>query len=87
MNGSSDVLGQNNTSNHPENVPVNVPVNKTQKKILGLLLENNKFTYDNLAEKLKVNRKTIMRNINNLKEKNKIKRIGSDKSGYWEIIK
>lgn len=86
MNGSSDVLGQNNTSNHPENVPVNVPVNKTQEKILGLLLENNKFTYDNLAEKLKVNRKTIMRNINDLKGKNIIKRIGSDKSGYWEII-
>lgn len=69
-----------------QNVPVNVPVNKTQRKILELLQVNNNLTYDNLAVTLNVNRKTIMRNINDLKNKNLIHRIGSDKSGYWEIV-
>ena len=82
MNGTLPVQEQN----APVNVPVNVPVNKTQRKILELLQANNNLTYDNLAVTLNVNRKTIMRNINDLKHKNLIHRIGSDKSGYWEII-
>lgn len=82
MNGNNI----NDKQNVPVNVSVNVPVNKTKYKILDLLKQNNSLTYDDLMGLLNVSRKTIMRNISDLKEQNKIKRIGSDKTGYWEII-
>ena len=75
-----------NLSENAQNVPINVPVNKTQRKILELLQANNNLTYENLAVTLNLNRKTIMRNLNDLKNKNLIHRVGSNKSGYWEII-
>ena len=40
-----------------------------------------------LSEKLKVNRKTIQRDVKHLLEKKLIQWVGSDKSGHWEIIK
>lgn len=40
-----------------------------------------------LSEKLKVNRKTIQRDVRYLLEKKLIRWVGSDKSGHWEIIK
>lgn len=40
-----------------------------------------------LSEKLNVNRKTIQRDVKHLLEKKLIQWVGSDKSGYWEIIK
>lgn len=86
VNIALDKLGQSYTLKHIADAPTNAPTNKTQNKILNLLQENNILTYDELAKLLNVNRKTITRNINTLKEKNKIKRIGSNKSGYWEII-
>ena len=39
-----------------------------------------------LAKALNVTRRTIARDIEKLKNEAVIKRIGSDKSGYWEII-
>lgn len=86
MNGNNSEDKINVPVNVPVNIPVNVPVNKTKYKILDLLKQNNNLTYDDLVGLLNVSRKTIMRNISDLKEQNKIKRIGSDKSGYWEII-
>lgn len=38
-----------------------------------------------MAEILKVSKRTILRDLDILKEKEKIRRIGSEKSGYWEI--
>ena len=39
-----------------------------------------------MADKLKVNRKTIQRGLNVLKEKNIIERIGSDRKGFWKVL-
>jgi predicted HTH transcriptional regulator len=35
---------------------------------------------------LKIGVATVKRGIKKLKEEGKIKRVGSDKTGYWEII-
>ena len=40
-----------------------------------------------LGKKYKVNRETVKRDLRKLRELKLITRIGSDKSGYWEIIK
>jgi ATP-dependent DNA helicase RecG len=68
------------------NAPVNAPVNELQMKILNCIKNDSKISYDELAIKLEKNRTTIMRNIKKLKEQNLLKRIGSDKTGYWEVL-
>ncbi len=69
------------------NVPVNVPVNERQKKIIKDILLNKNITQIELATKHQVNRETIKRDLKKLKELKLIKRIGPDKSGYWEVVK
>ena len=43
-------------------------------------------TADKLAAVFSVTAKTIKRDFTALKNEGKIKRIGSDKTGHWEII-
>jgi len=72
------------------NVPVNVPVKKditlTEKLVLDLLKIYPGITYEQIAEKISKNRKTVQRTIVSLKEKGIISRIGSDKTGTWKIL-
>lgn len=39
-----------------------------------------------MADKCGLSLETIKRDIQKLKKQKKIKRIGSDKTGYWQII-
>lgn len=68
--------------------PVNEPVkiSKSSIKVIDLLRKNNSYTIDELVSKLNLSRETIKRSLKLLKEKGIIKRVGSDKSGHWEII-
>jgi len=68
------------------NDPVNDPVNDRQKIIIKLI-ENDKFiTKELIAEKCQVSLETIKRDIRKLKKLKLIKRVGSDKVGYWQVI-
>jgi len=71
--------------NVPKNVPKNVPL-KRLDKILTLISKNKNLTMLELSIELDVTDKTIKRDITKLKDANKIKRVGSLKAGYWEII-
>jgi ATP-dependent DNA helicase RecG len=73
----------------PVNAPVNAPVKLSdlQNNILKLIINNEKITYDEISLELNTNRTTIMRNISKLKELKLLKRIGSDKTGYWKILR
>ena len=68
-----------------ENVPVNVPV-KRKDEIIRMLLENPDLTADELAATFSFTAKTIKRDFAALKNEGKIKRVGSDKTGHWEIV-
>ena len=68
-----------------ENVPANVPV-KRKEEIIKMLLVNQYLTADELAVAFSVTVKTIKRNFAVLKNEGKLKRVGSDKTGHWEII-
>ena len=63
-----------------------VKLSKTQKKILPILQTNKYATYDEIAKQLDVERTTVWRNLDTMKKKNVIKRIGGDKDGYWEVL-
>ncbi len=71
--------------NVPKNVPKNVPL-KRLDKILNFIGKNRDITIIELANILGVTDKTIKRDIVKLKLENRLKRTGSLKSGYWEII-
>jgi len=69
------------TNTVPENVP-----EKRQNSIIDLMKNNSEISMLELSEILNVNHKTIKRDIEKLKAKGLIERIGSNKGGYWKII-
>ncbi|KLE08932.1 hypothetical protein AF79_07345, partial [Aliarcobacter butzleri L354] len=58
---------------------------KRLDKIIEIISENKDITIVELANKLDVADKTIKRDIVKLKEQNRIIRVGSLKSGHWEV--
>jgi len=56
------------------------------EKILQLIKENPKITQRQLSEATGLSRRGIEWHIKTLKEKGRLKRIGPDKGGYWEVI-
>jgi len=65
----------------------NETVEKTVEKILALIEENPNITQKVLAEETGLTRRGIEWNLKTLKDTGKLKRIGADRGGYWEIIK
>lgn len=58
----------------------------TQDKILYLIRENPRITQTMMSNELGFARSTISSNLQKLKEKGIIERIGSDRNGYWKIL-
>ena len=54
--------------------------------VFNLITQNNKITATEISELLNTSLSTAKRKIKKLKEKGKIERVGSDKTGYWKII-
>jgi len=63
----------------------NVTINSLEESILSLLMENPRFTSSDLTVETNKSLRTINRILASLKAKKIIKRIGSNKSGHWEI--
>jgi ATP-dependent DNA helicase RecG len=74
------------TTNVPINVPTNVPINEIEKQVLKLVEDNNKITYEEIAEHIGKNRKTAQRIVTDLKNKGIIIREGARKNGYWKLL-
>ncbi len=67
----------------------NVTENVTEKRnylIIREIKKNNSISIDQLAEKLKVTRRTIIRDIEKMKNQKILCRIGPSKGGYWKIL-
>jgi ATP-dependent DNA helicase RecG len=50
-----------------------------------LIQQDNKITAIEISERLKISLSTVRRKIKNLRNNGKTERMGSDKTGYWEI--
>ena len=59
----------------------------TQEKIINLIKKNSSITQVEMAKTLDLTRDGISYNIKVLKEKGIIERVGSNKTGYWKILK
>ena len=60
---------------------------KLDNEIIEAIAENKYISGADLSEKLSKSPATIQRHLKLLSEKGLIRRIGSRKAGYWEIIK
>lgn len=59
---------------------------KMTGKVFDLLVSNNALTVSELATKLEKSESTIERAIRELCKSERLKRVGSRKSGHWEIL-
>lgn len=58
---------------------------KRQIDVLQLIIKNRNITRKELSEELEINESATQKHIQNLKKKNVLTRIGSNRDGYWEI--
>ena len=61
-------------------------VTENQRKILNNIKENSNITTQELSKKVGISDRKIKDNIKKLKENNLLKRIGSPRGGYWEVV-
>ena len=61
-------------------------VGENEAKIFNLLSQDKNITYVELANKLNITEKSVYKNIEKLKKKGLLKRIGPAKGGHWEVI-
>ena len=62
-------------------------VTDKEQVLLTLLTEDPGYTLSQLAERLGVSRKTVAVRLKKLKESRLIERVGSDRKGYWKVMK
>ena len=82
---------QNELVDHPKspnrhNVGLDVGLDVgIANKILELVVANPKITIAEMAERLGVTKRTIEREVKQLRETGSIERIGSKRFGHWKI--
>lgn len=84
---SKNILAKNAPKNTLINAPKNVLINpqKTPDAILMLIKNNPKITYQQIADILQKNLRTIGRSIALLQKNQKLTRVGPNKTGHWQI--
>lgn len=78
------ILQYQDTTNDTANDTVKL--NDTTSRLIAVIKEHPEYTYDEYAQMLGIGRATVARHIKKLNGM-VIHRIGSDKDGYWELIK
>jgi predicted HTH transcriptional regulator len=81
----AQALAQNAPVNGGAEASVDLNGLKTPEAIVALLSANPKLTRQQLADFIAKDLRTIGRALAKLQELGKIKRIGSDKTGHWEV--
>ena len=62
-------------------------LSKTEQAVLAAISSFPDYSYEKLAEYCHLSRPTIARTIKTLQNREYIRRIGSDKTGHWEVVK
>lgn len=81
----NQTLTQNASANAPEKALVNLSELKTPEAILALLGATPELTRQQLADTLNKDVRTIGRAISKLQQEGKLTRVGSDKTGHWQV--
>ena len=76
---------QKNLGEKDEKLGLKLKLSKNRQTILDIIKENRSITITLLSEKVGISTTAIENNIKFLKESGLLKRVGSDKAGYWEV--
>lgn len=68
------------------NDTLNIKNDTVNDTVFYLIKENNKITATEICKRLQISLSTAKRRIKELKKSGRIERIGSDKTGHWNII-
>ncbi len=66
--------------------PIKASLSALQVQLLDFIRSNPAVSYDELAEMTQKDRTTVMRNIGKLKDAGILRRVGSKKTGHWEVL-
>jgi len=77
---------ENALANASQNALVNIEGLKTPDAIMALVAVQPSLTRQQMAEKIGKDIRTIGRAIKKLQDEGKLQRVGSDKSGHWELL-
>lgn len=66
---------------------INGELSKEEFSVLSVFKTNKNAIKDDLIRQTGLSSRTIDRIIKSLKEKELLRRIGSNKNGYWEVLK
>jgi predicted HTH transcriptional regulator len=80
-NVTDDIEKVTNNTNNTENSTDRI------NKILKIIIENNQITISMIAQYIGVTKRTILRDIEKLKNENILARVGAKKGGHWKILK
>lgn len=58
---------------------------ESQRKIVELVKANPKISKKEMSESIGISTTAIDKHIKRLRDKNILKRVGSNRSGYWEL--
>lgn len=58
---------------------------KSSQKMIEIISQNSNIKIEELANDIGISQGAVKKNIQKLKEKGILKRIGSDRSGYWKV--
>ena len=61
-------------------------ITDNEQIIINIIIENSNISQKEISDISKIPYRTVQRLISSLKSKNIIKRVGSNKSGYWKVI-
>ena len=67
------------------NEPINEPIKPIEEWLIELIGEQQGISKEELVKKTGKSRSTITREIKKLSDLGRIKRVGSNKRGYWEV--
>ena len=59
---------------------------KTAEKIMQLINDNPNITSREIAQKLNMARSGLMKHLQSLQKSGRIRRVGPQKDGYWEVV-
>jgi len=59
---------------------------ESSQKILRLLAGDGSMTTQQLADRLGISRRAVAKQVKNLQEQGRLKRVGPDKGGHWEVM-
>lgn len=79
-------LAKNDTVNGTLNGTVNFEAMKTPEAVLACIAADNNVTRKEMADKIGKSVRSVARAIKELQESGRLRRVGSDKTGHWEVV-